>query len=75
MDAAQREAGSLGEGSRVAYTCVRSMDTLGFPLREWCLLTAPWTGRNVSLGCHRPTSYKPSYAVGDLEPRQLCTLH
>jgi hypothetical protein len=40
MDAAQREAESLGQGSRVVCTCVRSMDTLGFPLREWRLLTA-----------------------------------
>ena len=25
------------------------MGTLYFPLRQWCLLTAPWTGHNVSL--------------------------
>ena len=31
MDAAEREAERRGYGSRVAYTCVRSIDTLDFP--------------------------------------------
>ena len=65
MDTAQREAKSLGEGSRVVHGCVRSMDTLGFPLREWRLLTISWSERNVSLNATtRPASDPHSSEMG-----------
>ena len=59
----------------MAYTCVRSMDTLYFPLREWCLLTAPWTGRNVSLDATARPATSPHLRRVGREVRlldQLC---
>ena len=55
----------------MAYTCVRSMDTLGFPLRKWCLLTAPWTGRNVSLDATARPATSPHLRRVGMEVRLL----
>ena len=51
------------------------MDTLYFPLREWCLLTAPWTGRNVTLDATARPATSPHLRRVGREVRllnQLC---
>ena len=67
MDVAHREPESMGYRSRVAHTRVRSMDILGFPLREWRLLTVAnriLDKMQCQFGCSRSISYKPSSETG-----------